>query len=154
LPDLDRAIELDPRMADAYLNRGIVWHQLGRHDEALADYGRALRLDPGEVLAYTNRALIRLDRRDLDGALAHVDEPRRKHPAAATRVLRAHVARDRGAPEARVRALPEATRLEPANARAFSLRGFAFQARGEEARARADFQEANRLDPDIRNRFR
>jgi membrane protease YdiL (CAAX protease family)/Flp pilus assembly protein TadD len=154
LPDLNRAIDLDPRMANAYLSRGVVWHQLGRHDEALADYDRTLRLNPGEVLAYSNRALIRLDRRDFDGALADLDEVLRKETTAATLVVRGHVHLHKGAPEAAVRDLTEAIRLEPGNAEAFYLRGFAFQARGEEGRAQADFQEASRLDPDIRKRFR
>jgi len=57
------------------------------------------------------------------------------------------------APDEAVRDLTEAIRLEPGNAEAFYLRGFAFRARGDDARARDDFQEASRLDPDIAKRF-
>jgi membrane protease YdiL (CAAX protease family)/Flp pilus assembly protein TadD len=153
LPDFDRAIELDPKMADAYLYRGMARHNLRRHDKALADYSQALRLDPEEVLAYTNRARIRFSRQDLDGALADLDEALRRKPVADTLVLRGHLHLRKDAADKAIRDFTEAIRTEPRNAVAFYLRGFAYQARGEDARALDDFKEAARLDPNVAKRF-
>ena len=46
LADYDKAIQLKPDFAHAYLTRGQVNELLGRHDEAQADYDKALDLDP------------------------------------------------------------------------------------------------------------
>ncbi|HET9553419.1 MAG TPA: tetratricopeptide repeat protein [Anaeromyxobacteraceae bacterium] len=43
---LDRAIDLDPRLAVAYAARGSARFGLGRHKEAALDYRQALDLDP------------------------------------------------------------------------------------------------------------
>jgi tetratricopeptide (TPR) repeat protein len=43
---LDRAIDLDPRLAVAYAARGSARFGLGRHKEAAQDYRQALDLDP------------------------------------------------------------------------------------------------------------
>ena len=154
LPDLDRAIELDPtKKADAYLQRGLARHHLGRHDEALADYGQVLCLNPREEVACTNRALIRWERRDLDGALADLNEALRLKRTAARLVLRGQLHLQKNAPEKAIRDFNEAIRMEPRNAEAFYLRGCAFQMRGDETQAQDDFKEASRLDPDIAKRF-
>ena len=44
--DYDRAITLNPILADAYNNRGTAKRNLGRHEEALVDYDRAITLNP------------------------------------------------------------------------------------------------------------
>ena len=52
-----RALALDPTLAEALGNRGAAYRQLGRHEEALADYERALRLGPGTVEIHNNRGV-------------------------------------------------------------------------------------------------
>ncbi|MCG9134067.1 tetratricopeptide repeat protein [Candidatus Poribacteria bacterium] len=52
----DAALELNPNLADAYLNRGTVNLSLGHHKEAVADCDNALKLNPDFVVAYINRA--------------------------------------------------------------------------------------------------
>jgi len=46
LADYSRAIELDPKYAPAYYNRGIAKNAKGDLDGAIADYNRAVELDP------------------------------------------------------------------------------------------------------------
>ena len=50
-----KAIELDPKYANAYFNRGIAYSSLKKYPEALADYTKAIELDPKYVKAYYNR---------------------------------------------------------------------------------------------------
>src|SRR6201999_418072 len=52
---LGRAIALSPDAPELYNNRGNALKELGRLDEALADYDRAIALKPDYVHAYGNR---------------------------------------------------------------------------------------------------
>jgi lipoprotein NlpI len=70
LADYNRAIELNPKDAKAYTNRGLVKQARADLDGALADYARAVELDPKDVLAYYNQGVLKKDRGDLSGALA------------------------------------------------------------------------------------
>ena len=56
LADYDRAIELDPDLAQAYYNRGNTYAELQEHAAALADYDRATELDPDLAQAYYSKA--------------------------------------------------------------------------------------------------
>lgn len=47
LADYTRAVELDPKLAPAYVNRGIVLLQKGREAEADKDFEIGFKLDPG-----------------------------------------------------------------------------------------------------------
>ena len=57
MADYDKAIELDPKYAAAYNNRGWVYYLKKDYARAIADYDRALQLDPNFALARNNRAL-------------------------------------------------------------------------------------------------
>src|SRR5262249_5144256 len=60
LSDLNYALELDPRSADAWATRGHVWGAKGDFARAIADYGQAVRLKPRWADGYGDRALARL----------------------------------------------------------------------------------------------
>ena len=51
-----KAIQDNPRYAEAYSNRGAAYDALNRSDKAVEDYSRAITLDPGFTAAYSNRA--------------------------------------------------------------------------------------------------
>jgi tetratricopeptide (TPR) repeat protein len=55
LKDFNRAIDIDPTRADAYVGRANTLSTLGRYAEALPDYNRALEIDPKLANAYANR---------------------------------------------------------------------------------------------------
>ena len=46
LPDYNKALEIEPTLAKAYINRGIAYSQLGQYEKAIADYEKGLELDP------------------------------------------------------------------------------------------------------------
>ena len=52
----DAALELNPNLTDAYLNRSMVNLSLGHNKEAVTDCDNALKLNPDFVVAYINRA--------------------------------------------------------------------------------------------------
>ncbi|TFI60104.1 tetratricopeptide repeat protein [Sphingomonas parva] len=63
----DRAIALQPRLALAYLNRGLAYQQIGDPDRAAADLDRAVR-QGRSARAYHNRSVLRRMRGDVRGA--------------------------------------------------------------------------------------
>ena len=55
IKDFDRAIELDPKLADAYWGRGKTCHGFGDYRQAIKDFDRAIELDPKLAEAYRDR---------------------------------------------------------------------------------------------------
>jgi tetratricopeptide (TPR) repeat protein len=52
---LDRAIELDPKSAAAYSNRGSAYLSLERYQKAMDDYNKAIELNPYDAESYIMR---------------------------------------------------------------------------------------------------
>ncbi len=46
IADYTKAIEIDPKYANAYYSRGIAWGKKGNSDRAIADYTKAIEIDP------------------------------------------------------------------------------------------------------------
>ena len=44
--EYNKAIEINPRFSEAYVNRGIVYRALGQYQRAIKDYDEAIRIDP------------------------------------------------------------------------------------------------------------
>jgi hypothetical protein len=57
IADFNKAIEINPSDADAYYNRGVVYHGEGQYDQAISDYTKAIEIDPRYANAYNNRGL-------------------------------------------------------------------------------------------------
>jgi tetratricopeptide (TPR) repeat protein len=74
LDDLNKVIELKPDVADAYIERGIVFTQTRRFDDAIGDLTRAIEIDPKSVKAYAMRASARLQAEANDDALSDVNQ--------------------------------------------------------------------------------
>jgi tetratricopeptide (TPR) repeat protein len=69
--DFNRALEIQPSLAEALVNRGIILLTEGKPREALADLDRGIALQPGHPeRAYYHRGQAREDLHDLKGAYA------------------------------------------------------------------------------------
>ena len=58
---LNKAIQKNPKFAEAYNNRGNAYRDLNKLQKAFADYNQAIRLKPNYVQAYSNRGNIYYD---------------------------------------------------------------------------------------------
>ena len=74
IQDYDKALEIDPRYADAYSNRGNAYKASGNLALAIQEYNRSLELDPNIAETYYNRGNAYRDIGDL--ALAIQDYSR------------------------------------------------------------------------------
>jgi len=70
LEDCTKALELDPGNVNIYNSRGLINTKLGYLDQAMADLNEAVRLAPLWGLPYLNRGKAHIARNDLDAAIA------------------------------------------------------------------------------------
>ena len=70
----DRAIQIWPTYADAYLNRGLAEHGASHPVQALADLDKALDLDPRLTEAYNARGQIYLETGDVQRTIRDCDK--------------------------------------------------------------------------------
>ena len=70
--DFDKAIELDPKNADAYAERGNTKFLYDRGDEGRSDIDKAIEINPKHAKAYCYRAALRRYE-DKDNAKAMAD---------------------------------------------------------------------------------
>lgn len=64
----NKTIELNPNIADAYNNRGVLLRDMGKKEEAFIDYNKAIDLDSNHANAYSNRGSYYLDKQNLEKA--------------------------------------------------------------------------------------
>ena len=67
--DLDRAILLQPNVADLYINRGAILFKYGEFDRALFDFEFALRFEANNPLVYLNKGKAELRINNSDDAI-------------------------------------------------------------------------------------
>ena len=51
----NKALEIDPKYADAYYNRGTVYANKGQYNRAISDFNKVIKIKPRHTLAYYNR---------------------------------------------------------------------------------------------------
>jgi Tfp pilus assembly protein PilF len=74
LIEYDRAIELNPRYADAYVGRGFAKYKLGEKSSAISDFSTAITLNPKSARAYQNRGTMYLEFKDWEYAIRDFDQ--------------------------------------------------------------------------------
>ena len=58
--DYDKAICLDPNLAEARKDRGYAWFGKGEYSKALIDFNEAIRLNPNDQITIHIRDLVRM----------------------------------------------------------------------------------------------
>ncbi len=79
IKDFTEVIRLNPKYAQAYLDRGLAWYKTDL-DKAIADYTEAIRLDPKFAWAYCDRGLAWSAKKDPDKAIADFNDALRLDP--------------------------------------------------------------------------
>ncbi len=70
IAELTKLIEINPKLAIAYFNRGNAKDELKDTQGAIADWGKAIDINPQYANAYVNRGLAKKKQGDLQGSCA------------------------------------------------------------------------------------
>src|SRR3954447_10826520 len=124
IADLDRAIELEPRLVAALNDRGVARFARGDLAGAVADFDRVLALEPRHAEAYLNRGVARHVRGDIAAAIADLHRALELRPGWAEAYYNRGVARlADGDPAGAIVDLDEALRIDPRHVSAYIARG-------------------------------
>jgi tetratricopeptide (TPR) repeat protein len=64
-----KALNINPRLALAYSNRGLLYGEQGKPDLALSDFNQALNINPRYATAYNNRGVLYFNRLEKEKAI-------------------------------------------------------------------------------------
>jgi len=68
--ELTKAIEIDPRLARAYVIRGIAYNDKDEYDLAIADFTKVIEIKPTDAHAYCHRGMAYKNKGEYDLAVA------------------------------------------------------------------------------------
>jgi len=69
-----RALNLDPKEADAYNNLGNAYLKKGELDKSISEYKKALAIKPGLAGAHSNLGIAYYYKEDYKSAILHLDK--------------------------------------------------------------------------------
>ena len=69
IADLTKVIQRNPRDANAYISRGMAYHDRDDYDKAIADYTKAIEIKPDSAEAYKFRGMVYSDKGEYDHAI-------------------------------------------------------------------------------------
>jgi len=163
LNDFSKAIEIEPKVSDYYVNRGLVYKQDSQIEKALSDYTTAINLEPRSHIAYFNRAKLLLEMNNIEEAskdafkalklnlhdedyneLAKYLSP--KNPAPFVKRAEFYITNKEFA-----KAMADcntAIKIHPKNYMAHFQRGLLHEGLGNNRRAMANYSKAIKLRPD------
>jgi tetratricopeptide (TPR) repeat protein len=146
-----RVIQLVPRFAPAYVERGLLAQEMGYPDMAMGDFENAIQLDPQFGYAYYGRSWVRGSKGDHAGALADAKKGMLLDPQNAGMYFRRIGAayQGMGRLSEAIEAYNEAIRLNSdKDEGTIYNRGMCYSQMKEFALALADFNRCLELDPD------
>jgi Flp pilus assembly protein TadD/V8-like Glu-specific endopeptidase len=147
LTDFSKAIQLDPKSALAFYQRGYIRNKLGLKQAALADISRSIELDPKYTKAYYQRGTIRAKTEDNKGAASDFDRAIALDPKYQKAYARRGMVRDKlGDFVGAVSDYTVAIDLDAKQAQLYYLRGLARSNSGNKSAAIADYDRAIQLN--------
>ena len=77
IAEYNKALQIDPKNAEAYYERGLLFAQKGELDKAIADYTETILSNPALAKAYNSRAVASFEKKDYTSALNDVREAKK-----------------------------------------------------------------------------
>ena len=141
-------LDINPRLADAYNNRGAAWYKKGNHDRAIADYNKALEINPRDAAAYNNRGNACAEKGNHDRAIVDYNKALEINPRFADAYNnRGLTWAEKGNYDRAIADYNMALEINPRDADAYCGRGVAWAKKGDYDRAIADFNRVLEINP-------
>ena len=147
----NKALRLNPNLAEAYEKRAILYYFQRRYNRAIQDYTRVIALWPDNLEAYRIRGMAFLRKGELDLAINDFNHALELDPKLVSAYsYRAEAYRLKGMTENAIRDASRAVNLKGdlrAIANAYATRAKIYQQLGRDDLAEADFEKSYELDP-------
>jgi tetratricopeptide (TPR) repeat protein len=149
IADHNKAIEIDPKYAPAYLNRGIAHEKKGDHDRAIADFDKVIEIDPKYAPDYNSRGIAYEKKGEYDRAIADYGNAIELDPKYAPAYNNRGTAyRKKGDSDRAIADYGKAIEIDPKYAPvAYLNRGAAYEKKGDHDLAIADYSKVIEIDP-------
>ena len=145
-----RALDLNPELASAYNNRGFIYNEMGKYEQALADYTQALALAPEYAKLYSNRGVTYTRMGEYKEAVEDYTRAIELDPELAEAYgNRGNTYTEMGEYEQALADHTRAIELAPEFAAAYCNRGNTYTRLGEYEEAVGDYTRAIELDPEL-----
>jgi len=150
MPDLERALSLDPKDGRALTMRGTIRYLKGDNQGALSDLERAVSLPPTDVVAWNSLGAVRFSMGELDQALGDFNRAiELKKDYAEAYLNRALTLRAMHRLDRALEDLDASIKFHSGNAKAYLWRGGVKLVRGDTTGAADDYGRALEIDPKL-----
>jgi tetratricopeptide (TPR) repeat protein len=154
IENYSRAIELDPYLKDAYLNRGNEFYNLKMHDEAINDFTKAIEIDVNYAFGYYNRGYIysKLSKyreaiNDYNKAIKYDPGHRKAYNNRGLAYFNLYKYQEA------INDYNKAIEIDPNDAISFNNRGIALSKTGKRQEALLDYNRAIELNPNYKEAY-
>lgn len=149
-----KAIELEPRNADAYGNRAVSYSRIGNYQKAIEDFNKAIEINPNLAEAYGGRGFAYDNIGNNKQAIVDYTKAIEINPKYVDGYDHRGTAYGKdGNLKQAIKDFNEAINIDPKFARAYFNRGMAFGQVGEQDRAIEDVKTAAKLGSDTAKGF-
>jgi len=143
-----KAIELDPKYAMAYNNRGAVYDNIGNYSQAIKDFDKAIELSPNYAIAYYNRGGAYKSLGNYSQAIKDYDRAIDLNPKYVEAYYnRGNAYGSLGNYSQEIKDYDKAIELNPNDEEAYNNRGAAYRSLGNYSQAIKDYDRAIDLNP-------
>ena len=149
IESFDKAIEIKPNSSEAWNNRGVSLHALGRKEEAIASFDKAIEIKPDQCKAWYNRghSLHDLSRKE-EAILSYEKAVEIKPDNHIVWVLRGISLYELDREEASIASFDKAIEIKPDDHTAWYCRGNSLSELGREEEAISSYEKAIEIKPD------
>ncbi len=143
-------IRKSPKKARAYSERGNVYKNKGKLDEAMSDFNKAIDLDPAYANAYNNRGIVYLSKGDPDKALKDFNKAIDLNPKVEFNFYnRGNAYKTKGLLNEAIADYTRAIEVNKNFALAYHNRGSAYYELRKLDQAIADYSKAIQIEPNL-----
>ncbi len=149
IEDYTKSLEINPKNADAFLNRGNAYYDKGKYDQAMADYNKVLEVNPRNADALVGRGNIYYSKIQYDQAISDYTKAIEIYPkyteASYNRGLAYHA---KGQYDQAISDYAKALEVDPGYADAYLSRGDAYKIKGMYDEAISDYTKFLVMNPE------
>ena len=150
----NQAIQINPKYADAHLNKGSVLQEKGELDAAIESFNKALSINPYHSIAHFNKGNALKEKGELDSAVESYKKAIKIKPDYAESYFNMGIVlENKGGLDAAIEIYKQAIKINPDHAEAYNNMGNALKDKGEKDAAIESYKQAIKIKPDYADAY-